>query len=224
MPNYTRIGRGFTRSATARLPAVGRRGTFRPTAGLRRTTSCRSSNDELRHEMNADLCVEATKVLIWRSTRIEETAARIRHELEHARQYAVYGQKLTDLYGLCVAVVRVRVAGLPGGSLLYTTIPIELDANAAAARFVTSLYGADRILELLKEKDVDGAPLRSLVAPGAITTLPERMLSFLASHRDLSERYAEQVGLDFATLIELRWHGAGEKWTQLLSGALALPR
>jgi hypothetical protein len=181
-------------------------------------------DDTFRDELNEGRRIDATKVLIWRGRVNEETAARICHELEHARQYEEFGQKLMDLYGLCDAVVRVRVGGLPGGSLLYTVIPIELDANAAAARFTVDRFGEERVRELLSDNSIDGTPFRSLVGPGDLQTLPERMLAFLAAHRDLAERYAESVGGNFASVIDVRWPGTGDKWDQLLRDDLALPR
>ena len=72
----------------------------------------------------------------------------------------------------------VRVNGLPGNGLLYTIIPNELDANAAAAMFVRARYGHERIVELLEARDEDSAAFRSLVGPASLETLPERLLAF----------------------------------------------
>jgi hypothetical protein len=52
-----------------------------------------------------------------------------------------------ELYGVAENVIAERVGGLAGGGFLYQVIPIEMDANAAAAVFVRERFGADRIDE-----------------------------------------------------------------------------
>jgi hypothetical protein len=181
--------------------------------------------DDLIAELNSDECIEATKILIWRDRRPEEVAATIRHELEHASQYAAYGQRIVNLHELAADVMRVRVANLPRGSLFYTVIPIELDANGAAARFAYEYYGRDRWLELLHDEQVDGTLFRSHVGPGALETLPERMISFLAAHRDLVDRVARDRQETAIEIVDRAWRGAGERWATLTAAdGLSLPR
>lgn len=181
-------------------------------------------DDALREEMNSEEFISATKVLVWRDRKVEELAGTIRHELEHAKQQAAHGQQLVDLHGLAFDVVLVRVGGLPKSSLLYTVIPMELDANAAAASLVRDRYGAERVVELLNDDAVDGGVFRSNVGPGSVDDLPERMLAFLAAHRDLCERLAEAREEPFREMVERAWTGAGEVWDNLTGDPAKLPR
>jgi hypothetical protein len=122
-------------------------------------------------------------------------------------------------------VLAMRVGGLTGGGLLYNTIPNELDANAAAAMFVRARYGAARINELLDARHEDSALFRSLVGPGPVESLPERLFGFFIGHRDLCERFAAAAGFPFTQLLDLEWNGVGALWRDTVDAdALALPR
>jgi hypothetical protein len=56
--------------------------------------------------------------------------AKLRHELEHARQFDAHGKPLFNLNDLALATLSERVGGLPGGGVLYNLNPMEIDANA----------------------------------------------------------------------------------------------
>jgi hypothetical protein len=182
----------------------------------------------LLSDMNHDDARSAIRIVLFTGNRSEEgKAAIIRHELEHARQTAELGPRLEGLYRLCADVLAVRAGGLPGGSLVYTLMPIEMDANAAGARFAVAQYTENRILELLRNGDRDGAALRSNVGPDSSATLPERMVAFMIANRGLCESYAADhgYGLSFPELLDLEWPGAGDTWRELVDdGGLALPR
>jgi hypothetical protein len=179
----------------------------------------------LLDELNAESRIDATRILVWRDRTIEGLAALIRHELEHAVQNEANGLGVEGLYHLAKKVLGVRVGGLAGGGLLYTTIPNELDANAAAAMFVRARYGNDRINALLDARDDDSGLFRSLVGPGPVDKLPERLFGFFVSHRDLCDRFAATAGFSFAQLLDLDWSGAGALWRDTVAGdALTLPR
>ncbi len=180
-------------------------------------------------EMNSDECIDAVRIVVWRERTVEGLAGLIRHELEHALQDEAHGMKVEELYRLAMGVLAERVGGLPGGGLLYTVIPNEFDANAAAAMFVRARYGRDRVLELLEADDErtaqDRALWRSLTPPAPIEGLPERLLAFFIAHRDLCEAYARRHNLGFDQLLDLDWPGAGAEWRRLVdAGGLALPR
>lgn len=176
-------------------------------------------------EMNSEACIDAVRIVVWRDRTIEGLAALIRHELEHAVQDQEHGQKVEGLYHLALQVLAQRVGGLPGSGLLYTVIPNELDANAAAAMFVRTRYGEDRVRELLEARDKDSATFRSLVGPAPLETLPERLLAFFITHRDLCESYAQRQNFPFRQLIDLEWHGAGAVWRRLVDGGeFTMPR
>jgi hypothetical protein len=179
----------------------------------------------LLDELNAEEQIDATRILVWRDRTIAGRAAMIRHELEHAVQNEANGPGVEALYHLAKSVLAVRVGGLAGGGLLYTTIPNELDANAAAAMFVRARYGNDRINALLDARDHDSASFRSLVGPGPVDALPERLFGFFVSHRDLCDRFAATADFSFAQLLDLDWPGAGALWRDTVAGdALRLPR
>jgi hypothetical protein len=144
----------------------------------------------LLDEMNDGACIDAYRIVVFRDRNIEGIAALIRHELEHARQRDVHGQPLMELSGIAENVISERVGGLKGGAFLYQTIPVEMDANAAAASFVRARYGADRIDELLRAGDKDSAAFRSLVGPPPLETLPDRMIRYFATMPDLCHRFA----------------------------------
>lgn len=176
-------------------------------------------------EMNSEECIDAVRVVVSRDRTIEGLAGLIRHELEHALQSAAHGLKAEELYYLAMYVLAVRVGDLPGSGLLYTLIPNELDANAAAAMFVRARYGRNRVLELLEAKDDDSAVFRSHVGPAPIEDLPERLLAFFISQRELCEEYARRQGFRFEQLLDHHWRGAGAEWRRLVDeGGLALPR
>lgn len=176
-------------------------------------------------ELNAEERIDATRILVWRERTIEGLAGMIRHELEHAVQNEENGLRVEDMYHLAIRVLALRVGGLAGGGLLYTTIPNELDANAAAAMFVRGRYGDEQITALLDARDDDSALFRSLIGPGPLESLPERLFGFFVSYRDLCERFAVEAGFDFATLLDLEWHGAGAVWRETVAaGTLTLPR
>ena len=179
----------------------------------------------LLEELNAEERIDATRILVWRDRTIEGLAAMIRHELEHAVQNETHGSRVEGLYHLAMKVLAIRVGGLAGGGLLYNTIPNELDANAAAAMFVRARYGDERVNTLLTARDEDSALFRSLVGPGPLESLPERLFGFFIAHRDLCKRFAEGAGFGFVQLLDLEWNGAGRIWRELVErDSLSLPR
>lgn len=181
--------------------------------------------NELLPELNAEECINAVRIVAWRERTIEGLAGLIRHELEHAVQDEAYGERIEQLYHLALAVLAERVGGLPGSGLLYTIIPNEFDANAAAAMFVRGRYGDERVQALLEARDNDSALFRSLRGPAPLETLPERLLAFFIAHRDLCEAYAARRGFGFHQLLDLHWSGADDVWRELVDeGGLAVPR
>jgi len=179
-------------------------------------------------DLNHAAARSAIRIVLFTRDRSEEgQAATIRHELEHGRQTAELGPRLEGLYRLCADVLAVRAGGLPGGSVVYTLMPIEMDANAAGARFATARYTEARIIELLRNGDRDGATLRSNIGPEPVATLPERMVAFMIANRGLCETYAagHGNGLSFPEMLDLEWAGAGDIWRELVDdGGLAVPR
>jgi hypothetical protein len=174
--------------------------------------------------MNADDCIDAYRVALHVERPVEGIAALLRHELEHAMQYdADVGQRLHRLYVLAVEVICERVGGLPGGGFLYQLIPVELDANAAAATYVRGRFGEARISMLLAADHPDSAAFRSLVPPPARETLADRMLHFFATIPDLCELRADRERMSFAEILAREWPGADGVWRRFFgTGELSL--
>lgn len=108
--------------------------------------------------------------------------------------------------------------------MFYQSIPMEMDANAAAAMFVRARFGEERINELLKVGNSDAGAFRSLVPPETLATLPERMIAFLAAMPGLCRGLAAQRGsVPFERVLDAHWQGAGEVWRQYVEG-VRLPR
>lgn len=184
--------------------------------------------DELQplvQEMNVEECLDARRVVIWGARTDEGLAALMRHELEHAHQFEAFGGPLLGLYLLAEGVLSEHAGGLPGSALLYQMIPVEFDANAAAAVFVRSRFGDERITELLETGDKDSAAFRALVPPPPIESLPDRMVQFLAIMPDLCRRLAARQGSEFTTILDRHWKGAGAIWSRLVADdELKVPR
>jgi len=112
-----------------------------------------------------------------------------------------------------------KVGGLAGRARLYNLNPVELDANAAAARFAWRRYGDDEARARLASED--GALFRSLTGPAPIETLPRRLLCFLGQFPDLCELVSKAQGVSFVDLVEAAWPGLGNAWNSL--GAVEVP-
>jgi hypothetical protein len=141
-------------------------------------------------------------------------AGRLRHELEHARQHRAHGQRLFDLQALLIDVVALRFGGRPGGADVYNLMPLEHDANAAAARYVARRHG-DEAETLLAAGYRASGLFRSLTGPEAVETLPARTVSFAYLYVDLCERYAAGRDTSFGELLDGSWPGAGDLWERL---------
>lgn len=179
-------------------------------------------DDELDAELNNDAngCVDAYRVLLWTERSLEGSAALIRHELEHARQFDLRPE-VRDLRELAVAVIRLD----PASGQLYQRIPAEGDANAAAGAWVRSYFGAGLIDRLVEDGDPDAAALRPSEPPPSPDDLPDRMVDFFVSIADQCRRWAAHWRFHgFAMHLDGAWRGAGKKWTQLTeSGASGTP-
>lgn len=110
------------------------------------------------------------------------------------RQFEAHGSGLFSLHQLVSAALDVKVRGLTGGAVVYSSIPTEVDANAAAARFVAGRY-PDDANRLLNAKHEASNLLRSLTGPGPLSTLPGRMVAFAYECADLGEQWFRERSL-----------------------------
>jgi hypothetical protein len=114
------------------------------------------------------------RVMLWVERSPEGVAGLLRHELEHTVQIAAH-LELDHLHQRAFEEIRER--GGTGKS--YNAIPMEVDANRAAARFLRRRYGPDRIRQLVSDDDMHAACLRPTADPDELETLTERMKTFI---------------------------------------------
>src|SRR5438034_1262997 len=116
-------------------------------------------------------------------------------------------------------LAAIEDAGLePNECLLYVFDGAKSKTGYSGWHLQRGLYihEEERILELLEARDEDSGGFRSHVGPAPIETLPERLLAFFMTHRDLCEIYAEQQGFRFGQLLDVHWNGAGAVWRQFI--------
>jgi hypothetical protein len=137
------------------------------------------------------------RVAVWRDAPTPVLGAKLRHELEHAVQVEAHTNRIYDLNDLVLAVLGVKLADLTGGGQLYNAIPMEVDANAASARFAWNRYGEEMTRELAdpaSDLGKHGVLFRSMTPAAPVETLPARTLSFLFQFHDLCALLAEKAG------------------------------
>lgn len=111
-----------------------------------------------------------------------EFAAKLRHELEHARQWEICGPEPFRLMQLALEVHRRKTGGMIYGTF-RNQMPIEDDANAAASLFVRRIR-ADSV-EDLRRHEAYGPLVRATLGPANPETLVVRMVGFLFHYRDI---------------------------------------
>lgn len=119
------------------------------------------------------------RVAVWTGGTTEGTAGLLRHELEHIRQIVHHRQHGGGEYELFDLHVDARNSVASCGGK-YQTIPMESDANAAAAIFVRRLYGDERIDYLTDSEDIDSFVFSPREGPQSMDGLPQRMKTFEA--------------------------------------------
>ncbi|HEX3804854.1 MAG TPA: hypothetical protein VHV75_18660 [Solirubrobacteraceae bacterium] len=142
-------------------------------------------------------------------------AGTLRHELRHAEQRVACGGVLFALDELAEQLVLWKVGGLPGGALLYQSKPIELDANAASARFLHRHFSdvVEKILE-----GPDAALARPNTPPGDLSDLSAKTVAFMFCLREVAEEPARfPSGLPFSARLRL----IGPEWAELWERACA---
>lgn len=114
------------------------------------------------------------RVMVWTERTPEGLGGLLRHELEHTIQMAV-DVELNRLHQRAYEVLSRM--GATGKS--YNAIPMEVDANRAAARFLRHRYGADRLHRLVLAGDTDAACFRPTMDPDPTDSLVPRMKAFI---------------------------------------------
>jgi len=114
------------------------------------------------------------RVMVWVDRTPEGLAGLLRHELEHTVQLGEHGE-LDHLHHRAYEEVQKR----SNTGKAYNAIPMEIDANRAAARFLRQRYGSGRLRQLVDAGDVDAACFRPTAEPDSLDTLAERMRGFI---------------------------------------------
>jgi hypothetical protein len=109
-------------------------------------------------------------------------AAKLRHELEHARQWEACGREPFFLMQLAREVHRRKTGGIVYGAFL-NQMPIEDDANAAASLFVRKRW--PDCVDELRRHEAYGTLARAVLGPATPETLVVRMVGFLFHYRDI---------------------------------------
>ena len=123
---------------------------------------------------NSDKIRSLRRVMIWIERTPEGVAGLLRHELEHTIQLAA-DIELDHLHQRAFEELGKRSASAKS----YNLIPMEIDANRAAARFLRRRYGTDRLEELVVAGDKDVACFRPTAEPESLDTLADRMRAFI---------------------------------------------
>jgi hypothetical protein len=136
----------------------------------------------------------------------------LRHEIRHAEQWDELGQDFFDLYDLAELVCQWKVGGLPGGGILYGLIPAEMDANAAAAKFLRERR--PEAINMVLNSDCN-ALARSNTDPGPLTDLPTKMIAFLYLLREVADDPTRSQGITFGQRLRRVSERAARTWTAL---------
>jgi hypothetical protein len=134
--------------------------------------------DERRlDEANAPEHINLHRVSLRVDDDVAVTAGRMRHELEHARQYDALRRAIFKLYDFIKDdALPYRAGGLDGcAGDLINAIPSEIDANAAASMHLWERH-PDEVARICDSNC--RALACSLVGPEPFETLPARMVAF----------------------------------------------
>lgn len=167
------------------------------------------------HEANAPENINLHRIVVRVDDDVAVTAARMRHELEHARQYDALRRSIFLLYDFLLRALAHRVGGLNDcAGHLINAIPSELDANAAASMHLRARH-PDQIARICASEHQVLAC--SLVGPEPFKTLPARMVAFAYIHRGRCEE-ATVTGMTLAEILDDCYEGASELWVKLDEG------
>jgi len=144
--------------------------------------------EDAAHTLNAPEVRCRHRVVVVRDTPAGEAgrallAAKLRHELEHARQWNALGDAPQRLSCLIDAVIdELGVSGREARTI-YRAQPNERDANAAATNFVQGRFTAGAIAALAAGDDA--VLVATEPGPEPLETLVDRNLHFLLQYADV---------------------------------------
>lgn len=155
------------------------------------------------------------RVVCWLGLPDPVVRAVLRHELEHARQWKWGGGLATFQLALAERDTMdfVGYANLPANGQTYNLVPIELDANGAASRFVRRSEGAEAADEYALS--VDPGLFRLRPPPEPLETLPLRVLCHGAVWPDDVAQFLSSFGPPLALLLDRLLPDGREIWRSL---------
>jgi hypothetical protein len=182
--------------------------------------------EELVAELNSPEHLPRHRVVVRRLPRdgplpVALFSAKLRHELEHARIWTECGPPPQQLSDLADDVLRIKLRGLPNGSIFTNLKPTEQDANAASAMFLRARFPSDVVGEILKHP-ADAPLARSLTPPGPAKTLVKRMVAFLYLYEDLCTEYGRRFTFGFPSCLDLIGTDVRNLW-EMLEAAVIEP-
>jgi hypothetical protein len=143
-------------------------------------------------------------------------AAKLRHELEHARQWEICGPEPFMLMQLAREVHRRKTGGMVYGAFL-NQMPIEDDANAAASLFVRKRW--PDCVDELRRHEAYGTLARAVLGPATPETLVVRMVGFLFHYRDIVRDLAGGGAISESRYVGLYARSGVRAWQALCDAA-----
>jgi hypothetical protein len=163
----------------------------------------RSSDEPLSHSQLADANSDENRtrhrITMWIEFPPQVLASKLRHELEHARQWDVAGEAVDELSRMVRSVgSRLFSRYGRGTGVLYNLVPSERDANAAGARFALSQFGLppDELLQ-----GASGVLFRFPEGPEPADGLGKRLIAYVAVFGDEFERLLQENNRDLTQVL-----------------------
>jgi hypothetical protein len=144
--------------------------------------------------------------------------AKVRHELEHVSQSLRWGRTPFELQRAIIVLQSRLFEHRRGTGHLFNVVPVEHDANRAAATFARRYFGEEAADALL---DTDEAVLlRPGVTPEPIDTLGERMLAFASVYApELEVALEKEIHKTAREFLGPLVEDVDRKWTMLANDA-----
>jgi hypothetical protein len=157
--------------------------------------------------------LQSHRVVVFAGVTRPELAGLMRHELEHARQYQVLGELGFRVYARTRDALGDLYGGGAGSAAIYSAIPMERDADAAAAAHIRAIFG--EVDPTISEGE-HAQLFRHPEGPEPIDGLGRRSLAFAAVHGTVFGSWVSTNGETvtglFASLVE----EAEERWRTIV--------
>jgi hypothetical protein len=141
-------------------------------------------------EANAPDVRNRHRVAIWMPPAADPVnlalvSAKLRHELEHARQWDTVGEDIFRLSQFADRVLWEIYDGAPGSAYYYNQKPIEIDANSVASKLILSRFPPE-VVAAVRQHD-EGRSYREFVEAADPQALVRRTLQFVRQYPDAAQ-------------------------------------